>query len=108
MRFREARALLRKALPVARRVLGEDHEATLRMRTTYATALCGSFGATPDDLREAVTTLEETARTARRVLGAAHPTTRVIQWCLLFSRLALCARILLLGTLVFTVVSWFW
>ena len=28
-----------------------------------------------DDLREAVTTLEETERIARRVLGGAHPTT---------------------------------
>ena len=30
-------------------------------------------GATLDDLREAVTTLEEIERTARRVLGGAHP-----------------------------------
>ena len=30
-------------------------------------------GATLDDLREAATTLEETERTARRVLGGAHP-----------------------------------
>ena len=29
--------------------------------------------ATHDDLREAVNTLEETERTARRVLGSAHP-----------------------------------
>ena len=29
--------------------------------------------ATLDDLREAVTSLEETERTARRVLGSAHP-----------------------------------
>ncbi len=108
LRLREARALLRKTLPVARRVLGEDHEATLRMRMVYALVLFGYIGATPDDLREAVTTLEETARIARRVLGAAHPITRVIQLCLFLSWLALCARILLLGTLVFTVVSWFW
>ena len=32
-------------------------------------------GATLDDLREAVTTLEETLRTARRVLGGGHPMT---------------------------------
>ena len=31
--------------------------------------------ATLDDLREAVATLEDTARTARRVLGGAHPLT---------------------------------
>ena len=30
-------------------------------------------GATLDDLREAVATLEETAPTARRVFGGAHP-----------------------------------
>ena len=35
--------------------------------------------ATLDDLREAVTTLEETERTARRVLGGAHPITTKIQ-----------------------------
>ena len=32
-------------------------------------------GATLDELREAVATLEETERTARRVFGGAHPTT---------------------------------
>ena len=107
-RFEEAKPLLRKFMPVARRVLGDSHDNTFKIRWYYARALYRDPGATLDDLREAVTTLEETARTARRVLGAAHPTTRVIQWCLIFSRVALCARILLLGTLVFTAVSWFW
>ena len=36
-------------------------------------------GATLDNLREAVTTLEETERTARRVLGGAHPVTFQIE-----------------------------
>ena len=45
------------------------------MRRTHAAALYEDDGATLDDLREAVTTLEETQRTARRVLGGAHPTT---------------------------------
>jgi len=31
--------------------------------------------ATPDDLREAVTTLEDAERRARRVFGGVHPTT---------------------------------
>ncbi len=35
--------------------------------------------ATLDDLREAVTTLEELAATARRVLGSAHPTCTCIE-----------------------------
>ena len=33
-------------------------------------------GATLDDMREAVTTLEELERIARRVFGGAHPTTK--------------------------------
>ena len=32
-----------------------------------------------DDVREAVTTLEETARIARRVFGGAHPLTAEIE-----------------------------
>ena len=49
-------------------------------------------GATLDDLREAVTTLEETERTARRVLGGAHPVTAQIGLSLRESRAALSAR----------------
>jgi len=36
-------------------------------------------GATLDDLSEAVTTLEDAARTTRRVLGGAHPLTTEIE-----------------------------
>ena len=72
-RFEEARSLLRKTMPVARRVLGENHDLTLRMRNNYAAALYMDDGATHDDLREAVNTLEELAPIARRVLGGAHP-----------------------------------
>ena len=72
-RFEEAKSLLRKTMPVARRVIGESDEVTLRMRSVYALALCKDTGATLDDLREGVTTLEETERIARRVLGGAHP-----------------------------------
>ena len=43
------------------------------MRLSYAVALHEDPGATLDDLREAVTTLEDTDRIARRVLGGAHP-----------------------------------
>ena len=49
-------------------------------------------GATLDYLREAVTTLEDTERTARRVLGAAHPTTAAIEDELQDARAALAAR----------------
>jgi hypothetical protein len=78
-RFEEAKALFRKTMPVARRVLGESDQLTLKMRWVYAMALYLDSGATLDDLREAVTTLEDTVRVARRVLGAAHPLTAGIE-----------------------------
>ena len=77
--FEEAKALLRKARPVARRVLGEGNDITLSLRTNYARALHTDDGATIDDLREAVSTLEDTEQTARRVLGSAHPITAEIE-----------------------------
>ena len=90
-RFEEAKSLLRKIMPVARRVLGESNETALRMRWVYANSLCNA-AATLDDLREAVTTLEDTERTARRVLGGAHPTTAGIEKSLRNSRKVLRAR----------------
>ena len=49
-------------------------------------------GATLDDLREAVTTLEEIEPIARRVFGGAHPMTRGIEENLHVVRAALRAR----------------
>ena len=62
------------------------------MRWVYAAALYQDPGATLDDLREAVTTLEDTARIARRVLGGAHPLTTGIAGNLRDARDALRAR----------------
>jgi tetratricopeptide (TPR) repeat protein len=72
-RFEEAKSLLRKTIPATRRVLGESDRLTLMMRKGYAKTLYRDTSATLDDLREAVKTLEETAPTARRVFGGAHP-----------------------------------
>ena len=55
-------------------------------------ALCEDAGATLADLREAVTTLEDTEWIAQRVLGAAHPFTVDIEVELRYARIALCAR----------------
>ena len=63
---------------MARRVLGENYDLTLLMRWNYAGALCNDPGATVDDLREAVTILEDAERIARRVFGA-HPVTAGIE-----------------------------
>jgi hypothetical protein len=91
-RFKEARALLSKTMPVARRVLGGCFQTTLRMRWTFGEALYKDDGATLEDLREAMTTLEETARIARRVLGGAHPLATEIEQDLEKSRAVLRAR----------------
>ena len=73
MRYKEAKSLMHKTMAVARRVLGESHDYTLRTRCLYAMALYNDDGSTLDNLREAVTTLEETQRIARRVFGKSHP-----------------------------------
>ena len=91
-RYAEIKSLLRKMMPVARRVLGESDQLALKMRFGYARALYKDKGATLDDLREAVTTLEDTERTARRVLGGAHPTTTGIEAELRRARADLRAR----------------
>jgi len=87
----EAKSLLRKMIPVVRRVLGESNDLTIRMRCHYARTLYLDEGATLDDLREAVTTLEETERTARRVMGSEHPLTRRVEYELRCTRAAVCA-----------------
>ena len=100
-RFEEAKVLLRKMMPVARRVLGvrlstsllgENDDIMLRMRWYYANALYRDGAATLDDLREAVTTLDETEQTTRRVFGGAHPLTAAIEGELRNARAALAAH----------------
>ena len=91
-RFEEAMALYRKTLTVAHRVLGKNSELTLGMRTNYAMAFCADPAATLDDLREAITTLEESKRIVRRVFGGDHPLTSSIEGGLRQARALLCAR----------------
>ena len=83
---------MHKMVPVARRALGENHEFTLKMRLVYAGALYEDDGATLDDLRKSVAMIEDTARTARRVRGGAHPTTVAVEKCLRNTRATLRAR----------------
>ena len=58
----------------------------------YARALYKDPAASLDDLREAVTTLEDAGRIARRVFGGAHPLTEGIRISLHNARAALRAR----------------
>ena len=73
-----------------------ERPAPAGARTTlswsYAEALYKADSATLDDLHKAVTTLEDAARTARRVLGGAHPTTTGIERALGNARAKLRAR----------------
>ena len=55
-------------------------------------ALYNDEGATLKDLREAVITLEELERTARRVFGSAHPLTEAVAAYLQDAQAALRAR----------------
>ena len=90
-RFEEVKSLLRKTLSVARRVFGDSNDLTLKMRWVYAEVLYKADGATLDDLRESVTTLEDLERTTRRVMGGAHPITGGVEITLRNAQAALVA-----------------
>ena len=62
------------------------------MKIHYAMTLYLDSDATLDDLREAVTSLEDAGRIARRVLGGTHPTTEHMAVALRQARAALRAR----------------
>ena len=91
-RFEESKSVLRKMMPVARRVLRDNHRLALKMRWNYAKALYRDAAATFDDLREAVTTLEDVERIARRVLGGTHRIVSPIEHRLHNARAALRGR----------------
>ena len=90
--FEEAKSVLRKSIPVAQRAFGESDAVTLQLRRSYGRALYRASAAKIDDLREAVAMLEETAPTAQRVLGGAHPLVENIERHLRKARAALRAR----------------
>ena len=88
-RYEEGKSLLRKTIPASQRTLGESNEITLGLRCNYALALYEDPDATLDDLSEAVTTLEDARRIARRVFGGTHPHTTGIDGALQNARAAL-------------------
>ena len=71
--------------------LQSDHRFHLDI-ITFSPKLFEDDGATLDDLREAVTTLEDAERIVRRVFGGAHPLTTGIEYGLRDARAALHAR----------------
>ena len=62
------------------------------MRSIYAEVLYKDASSTLDDLREAVETLEDVERIARRVFGGTHPFTGRIELPLREARAVLAAR----------------
>ena len=97
-RFEEAKTLMRKMIPVAVRVVGEGHRITLVIRDIYAQTSYKDDGAALDDLREAVTMLEDAERIAQRVFGGAHPYVGHIGRSMNKARTALRARETASGT----------
>ena len=91
-RFEEGKSLLRSTVPVARRVLGENHDLTLSMRLIYASALYENESATVAELSEAVTTLDYVAVSHKRLLGDSHPEAGRAQYALERARTKLRAR----------------
>ena len=73
-------------------VISQRTSGYLSNRMNFAMAIYRDTGATLDDLREAVTTLEDGERLARRVLGGAHPSTEGMEEELRNARAALRAR----------------
>ena len=91
-RFEEAKLLLRRVMPLALRVLGDSSELRLRIRWRYARVLYKDPAATLDDLREAVTAIDDLVRDSRRVVGGAHPLHGSLERDLARARAALRAR----------------
>ena len=71
--------------------LHEDH-ASPSLAGAERKALYRNASATLDDLREAVATLEDSERIARRVMGGTHPLTKINEIHLRGARAALRAR----------------
>ena len=72
-RYGEAKALLRKTMPVARRALGAEHDLTLNFRDIYGRCLYRDDNASRGDVVEAIEILEDVQRRVRRVFGPGHP-----------------------------------
>ena len=78
-RFKEAKRLLCKVIPVARRVLGNEHELTLSLCEDLSRATLLDVESSAEEKRKALQTLEDTLGVMRRVLGPQHPDTQRVQ-----------------------------
>ena len=74
--YTEIRSLLRKYLPLARRVMGHDHEVSRTMTETLAQSLFQQGAAPRDNVLEAAEILTEHNQRLRQIFGSAHPVTQ--------------------------------
>ena len=74
-RWAEAKSLVRKVMPHARRILGRVHENTLKLEGTLLEAIHWDDSSSLDELRKAISMCEDAIRRARRVYGDEHPLT---------------------------------
>ena len=72
-RHAEAKPILYKAIPNARRTLGAEHDLTLNLRKFYGQFLYEDPSASRADVVEAIEIIEDVQRRARRVFGPDHP-----------------------------------
>ena len=78
LRFEEAKELLCKVTPVARRVFGAENTLTLSLREDLSRAILDG-DSSPEEKRAALEMLKDTLRVMRRVLGLSHPETQRVQ-----------------------------
>ena len=77
-RFKDAKIVLRKTIPLARRALGTEHEVTLSMREDLSRVILDG-DSSANEKRKALEMLEDTLGVMRRVLGPEHPETRRVR-----------------------------
>ena len=74
-RYSEAAAFSSKGVGESTRLLGFDHDITLRLRSNYAMAIYMDPNSSLQDLTSAVETMEKVLRVRRRVFGDCPRTT---------------------------------
>ena len=77
-RFEEAKSLLRKTIPVARRVFGGESGRVLSLREDLCRATLAGDSSSKEK-RKALQMLEDTVAALRRLFGLLHPETQRAQ-----------------------------
>ena len=90
-RYSEARDFASKCIREATRLLGADHDLTLRLRSHYVDAIFKHPDARKRDMTSAVETMERIWRARQRAFGHSHRTTLEAQDDLEEARAALAA-----------------